>query len=714
MKQTTIIAALLVAFVSFACTLHAQGAHRMDSLQRVVAGNTAPDSSKAMAYVELSLLFRLSGEPDSALVMARNGYDVAHKAGFARGEAKSLYYIGVVHATRGNYNAAEEYYNRAGHIFDSIGDRKNYSSVLTAIGGVYQYKGDPTTALEYHTKSLKIKKEIGDSLVAASVMMNIGSTYSTIGKPAEALKYYMEAYGIHLRAHDMDKLSDDCSNIGNMYHQLGQDSLGMLYLRRSIALADSLELVEILSYSYGAMAGIYYDNAQYDSAEYCYNQALEAAMSLDDKRMMSYQYMNLAGVYDAKGNTAQAEASLQQALKVASEVHALEAIRDIYSTAGKFYRSHGRFEEALDAYEHYVDYRDSILDVEKSAEFARQEMTLKYDSERAIEQAEQDKKDAITNAEIRQQYILMVAGAVLLLFAVILAVVLYNRAKITRQQNMLIQQQKEEVERQRDQVELQKAEIEEKNKNITDSITYARRIQQAILPDAKLLAQLLPQSFVFYRPKDIVSGDFYWVAETADYIFYATVDCTGHGVPGGFMSVLGASLLNEIVSERGVVSPSEILNLMRDKIVSALHQTGESGENKDGMDMSICRLNRSRSELHFAAANNGVWLVRNGELIEYKADKQPVGIGATEPKPFTTQTIVLQQNDMVYTFTDGFADQFGGDRGKKYKYSQLKSFLISCASDLPEVQLQKMSAEFESWRGEAEQIDDVLVIGVRV
>lgn len=713
MKYARIIAVWLLALYALAGDLCAQDTRRMDSLQRVVAGNI-PDSSKSMAYTELSLLFRQSGEPDSALAMARKGYDAARRSGFARGEAKALYYIGVVHFTRGNYTATEEYYTKAAAIFDSIGDRKNYSSVLTAIGGMYQYKGDPTTALEYHIKSLKIKKEIGDSLVAASVMMNIGSAYTTIGKPAEALKYYKEAYDIHVRAHDMDDLTDDCSNIGNMYHQLGQDSLGMIYLRRSVALADSLNLVEIQTYSYSVIAGIFQDAGQYDSSDYYYHTALEIATGLDDKRMMSYQYMNLSAVYDAKGDPEKAEASLQEALKLAKEVDALEAIRDIYSVTTKFYRRHGRFEEALGAYENFISYRDSILNVEKSAEFARQETTLKYDNERALEKAEQDKKDAITAAEIRQQYILIAAGAVVLLFVIVLAVVLYNRAQLTRRQNALIQHQKEEVEQQRDQLEVQKSEIEEKNKNITDSITYALRIQQAILPDAQEVARLLPASFVFYKPKDIVSGDFYWVAETIDYVFYATVDCTGHGVPGGFMSVLGASLLNEIVNERGVVSPAGILNLMRDKIVAALHQTGESGENKDGMDMVICRLNRDRSELCFAAANNDLWLIRNGELIEYDADKQPVGIGAAVAAPFTEHRIALQRDDMIITFTDGFADQFGGPRGKKYKYSHMKSFLLSCASGSPEMQLQKISSEFESWKGNAEQIDDVLVIGIKI
>jgi serine phosphatase RsbU (regulator of sigma subunit)/Tfp pilus assembly protein PilF len=705
MKPRTIIAVLLLALLA-ASAVHAQDQRKTDSLQRVVAGNAA-DSLKSQAYTELSLLFRQAGDPDSALSFARRGYDVAHRSGFAKGEGKALYYIGVVHALQGNYDAAEENYRNASRIFDSIGDRKNYSSVLTAIGGLYQYRGDPTTALEYHIQSLKIKKEIGDSLTAASVMMNIGTTYSTIGKPAEALVYFTEAYGVHLRAGDLVKVTDDCCNIGNMYHQLHQDSLGKVYLNRSIALGDSLGLAEILSYAYGTLAGVYYDSHQYDSAEYYYNKALVIAQSLDDKRVMSYEYMNLATVYDATGKTEKAEAYLKEALKYAKEVRALEAIRDIYSVTEKFYRAHGRFEDALGAYENYITYRDSILDVEKSAEFARQEMTLKYNNERALEKAEQDKKDAVTATEIRQQYLLIAAGAVVLLFVIVLAFVLYNRAKVTRRQNVLIQQQRDETEQ-------QKQVIEEKNKSITDSITYARRIQQAILPQTDLIQSVLPESFVFYQPKDIVSGDFFWMSETPEHVFYATADCTGHGVPGGFMSILGASLLNEIVNDHNVTEPAEVLNQMRDKVIAALRQTGESGENKDGMDMVLCRIDKRSSVLTFAAANNPLWLCREGRISEYAPDKQPVGIGATPSVAFTQQTVQLGTGDVIYTFTDGFADQFGGEKGKKFKYKPLRNLLESNAGAAMNEQHTRLAEAFSGWKGELEQVDDVLVIGVRI
>lgn len=704
---------LIVCFVLIPLCNRAQSKVRIDSLTKVIT-TSKYDTARCDAYIAMSLEYRLIGNPDSALQMAENGLDLARKIGYKKGEGRSLYYVGIVYFIKGDLVSSLSYYSAARDSLKAINDLKNYSSVLTAMGGVLSMIGDQEGAIDMHLESMRIKREIGDSVAMASAMNNIGNVYHAIGQYDTALKYFRAAAEIHARSDEYYKVADDYFNIGNTYHVFHQDSLAMWYLRRSIAIADSLEYVEVLAYSYSQIASMFFETEQYDSAGVYYNRALTLGVESDDQRIVGMEYLNLGNLYAAQGKPAEAEASLRKALAICSEIGDVPNLSEIYKSLGQFYEKQHRYDSALANYKTYIRFRDSLTDVDMQTEIARKQMKSDFDAQEKIRQAEQDKRDAVTAADIQERNLLIVGGAVVLVLVLVFAWFMFNRAKVTRRQNVLIQQQKAEVEHQRDQVELQKAEIEEKNKSITDSITYARRIQQAILPDAKLVSQLLPQSFVFYKPKDIVSGDFYWVAETPEHIFYATVDCTGHGVPGGFMSVLGASLLNEIVNERGVASPAEILNLMRDKIVSALHQTGESGENKDGMDMSICRLNRSRGELCFAAANNGLWLVRNGELTEYKADKQPVGIGASVPKPFTAQTVVLQKDDMVYTFTDGFADQFGGGRGKKYKYSQLKSFLLSCADDLPEVQLQKMSAEFESWRGDAEQIDDVLVIGIKI
>lgn len=258
-------------------------------------------------------------------------------------------------------------------------------------------------------------------------------------------------------------------------------------------------------------------------------------------------------------------------------------------------------------------------------------------------------------------------------------------------------------------------QIEEKNKDITDSINYARRIQDAILPSDEEFVSLLPESFVLYKPKDIVSGDFYWLGKSSGKIIFAAVDCTGHGVPGAFMSLIGHNLLNEMVNEKGITKSSEILNGIREGVIRVLKQKGVQGENKDGMDISLCVLDYKTGILEFSGAYNPLWLVKeNNSFEEIKADKQPIGITYNDPIPFTMHSVQLQKNDCIYIFTDGYADQFGGEKGKKFKYKKFQELLISISSKPMQEQKELLNKAIEDWKSGYEQNDDILVIGVKI
>ena len=262
----------------------------------------------------------------------------------------------------------------------------------------------------------------------------------------------------------------------------------------------------------------------------------------------------------------------------------------------------------------------------------------------------------------------------------------------------------------------QKEELEEKNKDITDSINYAKRIQEAILPPMELKQQLFPESFILFHPRDIVSGDFYWFAEKNNKKMIAAVDCTGHGVPGAFMSMIGTSFLNEIVNERGVTVPGSILNKLRDLVIHSLKQSDAENKANDGMDISLLSFEEQDGRLtaEWAGANNPLWLVRDGVLTEYNPDKRPISFFRGLSLPFKNHTIELQKGDSLYVFTDGFADQFGGPKGKKFKYKQLKEVLLSIQHEFMDKQGDLLLKTFRTWKGQLEQIDDVLIIGVRV
>ena len=256
--------------------------------------------------------------------------------------------------------------------------------------------------------------------------------------------------------------------------------------------------------------------------------------------------------------------------------------------------------------------------------------------------------------------------------------------------------------------------IREKNREITDSIYSAKRIQQALLASDSLLKKSLPEYFVLYKPKDIVSGDFYWANVIDNKFVMITADCTGHGVPGAFMSLLNISYLNEAIIEKHIDSPEKILEYVRNQIIYSLNPEGSEIESKDGMDAVLCIYDFKNLWLRFACANNPLWILRNNDLIKYKPDKMPVGMHYGEQKPFSVNTIGLRKGDIIYTFTDGYADQFGGVNGKKFKYKALKELLLSIQKKSMEEQKEILLETFETWKGNLDQVDDVLIIGVRV
>lgn len=287
-------------------------------------------------------------------------------------------------------------------------------------------------------------------------------------------------------------------------------------------------------------------------------------------------------------------------------------------------------------------------------------------------------------------------------------------AKNERELEQKVIERTEEVVRQKEEIEGKNSELEILYKQVTDSIHYAKRIQEAILPPNTFISQVLPNSFVLYKPKDIVSGDFYWVERKNKLIYFAAVDCTGHGVPGAFMSLVGHNILKDIINNSNIVKPSEIMDTLREGVINTLHVDKTGKETKDGMDMTLCCLNTDTMELQYAAAFNPLYIIRDNQLIEHKANKFPIGAFIGEKKNFTNHTIQLKKNDQIFVFSDGYADQFGGPRGKKFMVGNFRKLLTEIAVLNTEEQKNILENTLAEWRGDQEQVDDVLVIGVKI
>ncbi len=302
-------------------------------------------------------------------------------------------------------------------------------------------------------------------------------------------------------------------------------------------------------------------------------------------------------------------------------------------------------------------------------------------------------------------------------FATILIFMHWRTSKLRSRQAQLerdIEKATAEIREQKEAVEHQKEQVEEAHKEITDSINYAERLQRSLMSSKKLLDENLGNYFVYFNPKEAVSGDFYWSAELPEKKFaLVCADSTGHGVPGAIMSMMNMNSLKEAVKE-GQTKSDEILNHTRKTIIQTLANDGSAEGGKDGMDAVLLIFNLNKTELEFSLANNPLWIIRGGELREFKADKMPVGRHDKQDTLFTRHTEKLQKGDLIYIFTDGFADQFGGEKGKKFKYSALKELLLSIAEKPMYEQKTILSKTFENWRGNLEQVDDVCVVGVRV
>jgi serine phosphatase RsbU (regulator of sigma subunit) len=421
--------------------------------------------------------------------------------------------------------------------------------------------------------------------------------------------------------------------------------------------------------------------------------------------------------------------------EIAKKLNDQNLTKDALSYLSRVYAALGNFKLAYESYVEFTKINDEILNGESIKRIA--DMQIRYETEKKERELKEKSIEVIQQKEQnRRQTIFIYYGLVLLIFVSVSALLIIRQNKKDRKANELlaiknqeILQQKEEISAQRDAIEEQKNEIEKQrdvaekrgdeiasqNQKITDSIEYASRIQSAVLPPLAIMNAILPSYFIMYRPRDIVSGDFYFVRKAKNKTVVAAVDCTGHGVPGAFMSMLGSSLLTEIVGKELFENAADILERLRENVKNALHQTGGNDDKtSDGMDCALCVIDYENNYLDFAGANNPLVIIRNEEMIEYNGDRMPIGVHLIEEGAYTNHRIELQANDMIYMYSDGYQDQFGGDKGRKLFIRNFKQYLMDVHKMPPAEQKIQLEALFDAWKGNYKQIDDVIVMGLKI
>ena len=451
--------------------------------------------------------------------------------------------------------------------------------------------------------------------------------------------------------------------------------------------------------SYNNIGNIYEDQGNYEKALEYYEKSLEISEEIGDKKEMGRSYYNIGSIYINQGNYEKALDYLLKTKNIKEEINVITELDETSKALMEVYEKLGKPQKALENYKLYVTIKDSLakmdgIEKEKQRQFHEQYLlekqadSIKHADELILHQAE------VKTEKQRRNGLILIAALILVFLGIV-----FRQLKKVQKGKVLVENQKQIVE--------------EKQQEITDSINYAKRLQQGILVPFDLVQSWLSESFILFKPKDIVSGDFYWIEKVGNKVYFAVADCTGHGIPGALVSIICSNALTKSLYEDFTYEPSRILDNTRAIVEERFVRAKD--EIKDGMDISLCCLNVEEKSITWAGAMNPLWVVRKGskEVEELKPDRQSIGM-VEKPKRYKQHEVKLAKGDSVYLFSDGYQDQFGGEKGRKYMKGRFKKFVLSIKDQDMQTQLTSFEKEFISWKGDREQIDDVCVMGVRI
>lgn len=642
-----------------------------------------------VAYNYIGYIYQEKGDTkngfkyfNKSLVLATQTNKVLKSNDFVEIIALMQNNIAFVFKNTGDILNAIDYSYKSLKNYESIQNDEGISLLYNNLASIFQAQKDQAKALEFYRKSLNISKKNNDSESQFSALMNIGQVYYEINKQDSALMEWEKCIHILKTDTTIEETNEFVlySNIGALYRDLNKNKIAQEYYEKSFALYKKTEDIGNISLFLGAMG--------------------ENLLLLNE--------------------LARAEMIINLCMKYAIKSGYPHCIADAYNAMSKLYQNKGKYREALEYRSKAFMLKDSLMGVENQRAAIRSQYKYAYEKEALKDSIahfkETEVKDlALQKQEVeleskrKTQYVLFSGLAIVILFSG----ALFNRYRVTQKQKLIIEQKEKITQEQNLVISHQKHLVEEKHKEITDSINYAERIQRSFLATKELLNEHLAEYFVFFRPKDVVSGDFYWAAQLNNGQFaVVAADSTGHGVPGAIMSILNISSLEKSIEN--YCRTSDILNETRKIIIERLKKDGSPEGGKDGMDCSLTCYDFVNLKLYYSAAFNPVWIVRDKQLIELKPDKMPVGKHDNDNVPFTEHEFELKKGDLVYTLTDGYADQFGGPKGKKFKYKPLQELLLSIATEPMEFQKQKLNEVFNTWKGNLEQVDDVCIIGVKI
>ena len=657
---------------------------------------------------------------------------------------------GLFYSEHGKFTKALKYFNQSLKLSKLTNSKKGTAEAYNNIGYVQHNNGQINLALETYYSGLLIQEEIEDFIGAASTLNNIAFIYYQQDNFNKAFEYWQKSLGYRMQVGDKKLISHSLNNLGSIYYKQGNPKKALEYFEKSYKIQLELGDKQAGAYSLNNIGFIYNQQKDSKNAEKYWKRCLKIRRDINDKKGQVYSLHNMSSLYFNTKDYKTALSYAIEAVKLSKELGIISLEKGSYYWLYKTNLKLNKYKEAFLNYSQYIAIKDSLLNKKNTTALAEQDAKYKYDikqiadsishsDELKIKDISLSQQKAIVERQKVQQYALG-GGIILVLIILILG---YRMFRSKHKANKLLQKQKteiehqaselytqnEEIQAQRDEMQFQRANLEEIHLSVKDSIAYAKNIQNAMLPQTSSLNKRFSDSFVFFKPKDVVSGDFYWWTEVESHIVITAADCTGHGVPGAFMSMLGISFLREIVNKEYITHTGVILRRLRKEIIKSLKQKSETNKLtlRDGMDMALVSINYETNILQYSGANNPIYIITNKArpllgfenliglegFYEIKPDKMPIALYDKMDR-FATHEIQLEDGDQVYLFSDGYPDQFGGAKGKKFKYTPFKKLLLE-NSNKPMTEQQKvLNTTFETWKGIEEQVDDIIVLGIKI
>jgi len=718
---------------------------------------------------------------DSAILLAHQLVSITKERDDIVDKVRAEHLLGYCFYSKNDFNLALDYFNRSLELARQYNLEDWISSGLNRIGNVYQLKSNYLQAFEVYKQALQINEKLENKTEIARTLVNLGSVYNLFGSYQTSIEYFLKALALYEDLSDREGVAWTSLSIARLFKRLGLYEKAIQYAEPALNHYREIESktgsTNGITLSLTELGNIYYQLGFYDKAIENTQTVLKINVHNHNIQGQAANHLSLGIICLEKGDIINAEQNLQNALElkhqvndsldlpllyrylgetlmqknsfnkgldyiyqslaIAKKQHLLFDVKDSYLSLSKAQAKIGNYLKALEYQRMYSGLKDSI----NSSEIARLEMQYDFDKREKEQEIITKQKEAVQQTKLTRQRMFTGFTAIALVLTLILASVIFYFYREKKKINVVlveqkgeIEKQKLEIEKQRDIATRQRDQIADQQKLITDSIRYASRIQSAVFPREVAIGKLLKDFFILYKPKNIVSGDFYWVTELQDgRLLVAVADCTGHGIPGAFMSMLSITHLKELTGVAHDESAGDILSKLRSLIISSLNQTGNEGDSVDGLDLSLAIIDRKENILEFAGAYHPILICRRKTaeniLLEYndppissdsfdiweiKGNKMPIGYYVAGQKPFTTHILKLLPSDTLYMLSDGYVDQFGGPGNSKFLMTNFKKLLLNLQHDSLEDQKKILNQTINDFMGTQKQVDDILVLGFRV